>query len=65
MNILKKHHLSRRTILQGAGVSLSLPWLNIMGTQANAAATGSAFPKRSVFTMWGLGINGRDFTPRS
>ena len=28
------------------------------------AATSQNSPKRAVFCMWGLGINGRDFTPK-
>ncbi len=51
--------LSRRTLLRGAGITLTLPWLNVM-----EAATLSSHPKRAVFCMWGLGINGRDYTPK-
>lgn len=63
MNFLTRNwKLSRRKLLQGAGVSLSLPWLEAMADPAAAAAGGH--PKRAVFCMWGLGINGRDFTPK-
>ena len=59
MNILTRNwKLPRRKFLRGAGVALTLPWLNAMG----AATTPT--PKRAVFCMWGLGINGRDFTPK-
>lgn len=62
-NILKPApRFSRRTFLRGAGVTLALPWLEAMVPfKASAAAAGA--PKRAVFCMWGLGVNGRDFTP--
>ena len=61
--------VSRRAFLRGAGVTLSLPWLEAMSTTARSAATAGSMaageiPKRAVFTMWGLGLNGRDFTPK-
>lgn len=69
MNILtNRWQLSRRTFLHGAGVSLALPWLEAMSpaaravTSAGSAAEGE-IPKRAVFTFWGLGLNGRDYTP--
>ncbi|CAN5906437.1 DUF1552 domain-containing protein [soil metagenome] len=70
MNIhTKSAPLSRRTFLRGAGVTLSLPWLEVMSVNARAATSAGAIapseiPKRAVFTMWGLGLNGRDFTPK-
>jgi hypothetical protein len=60
--------LARRTFLKGAGVTLALPWLDAMSVNstslahAGSVAEGEA-PRRAVFTFWGLGINGRDFTP--
>lgn len=61
--------LSRRTILRGAGVALALPWLEAMSPLAQAVTTAGGLdageaPKRAIFTMWGLGLNGRDFTPK-
>ncbi|TVS14425.1 MAG: DUF1552 domain-containing protein [Planctomycetaceae bacterium] len=60
--------LARRTLLRGAGVALALPWLESMSSLARAADTAGGIdeserPKRAVFTMWGLGVNGRDYTP--
>ncbi len=56
--------LSRRTLLRGAaGVSLALPWLEATAAAARPEAD-TAIPGRAVFCMWGLGINGRDFTPK-
>jgi hypothetical protein len=60
MNFLSKNwRLTRRKLLKASGVTLSLPWLNAM-----EAATQTGAPKRAVFCMWGLGINGRDYTPK-
>lgn len=66
----KSWTLDRRTFLRGAGVSLALPWLEAMSSQAACAETAGEvavgeIPKRAVFCMWGLGLNGRDFTPTS
>jgi hypothetical protein len=70
MNI---HHrrppLSRRTLLRGAaGVALALPFLETMSSAADSVTTAGTIaatetPRRSVFCFWGLGLNGRDFTP--
>jgi hypothetical protein len=71
MNILAhRWRLGRRTFLRGAGVSLALPWLEAMSPVAKAVTTagGAApggIPRRAVFTFWGLGLNGRDYTPKT
>jgi hypothetical protein len=69
MNILhQRSPLPRRTFLKGAGITLALPWLDAMGggrnsvTRAGEIAAGET-PRRSVFCFFGLGLNGRDFTP--
>ena len=44
--------LSRRTILKGLGISLSLPWLEAMGpvaTWANASPSQNIAPNRMAF----------------
>ena len=71
MNIkLDRPALSRRMFFRGAaGVTLSLPWLEAMSPLARSATTAGDLaageaPKRAVFSMWGLGLNGRDFTPK-
>src|ERR1043165_7254276 len=56
-----RHPIPRRTFLKGAGISLALPWLDAMRVGAKAPAPS---PRRAVFCFFGLGINGRDFTPR-
>lgn len=57
--------ITRRTLLRGAaGVTLALPFLDIMTDTARAAKSPEGFPGRAVFCMWGLGLNGRDFTPK-
>jgi len=60
--------LSRRTFLRGSGVALGLPWLESMSVYARSATNAGGIaagerPKRAIFSMWGLGMNGRDFTP--
>lgn len=60
--------LPRRTFLKGSGTALALPWLEVMSTQARAVANAGGItegerPRRSIFCYWGLGINGRDYTP--
>jgi hypothetical protein len=68
MHILRHQPLPRRTFLRGAGVALSLPWLEAMGSTSSwlssaGAMTPQETPRRAVFCFFGLGINGRDFTP--
>src|SRR5262245_58706961 len=45
---LTKKHLSRRTVLKGAGVSLALPLLDAMIPAATALAATAAAPKLRV-----------------
>ncbi len=60
MPIITKKHLSRRSFLSAAGVSLALPWFDAMlptlATPAQAAAATSA-PKRFVAINHVLGIH--------
>ncbi|QDU25136.1 hypothetical protein ETAA8_01980 [Anatilimnocola aggregata] len=65
---LQRPSLPRRTFLQGAGITLALPWLDIMSRTSSSLTHAGTIaenerPKRSVFCFFGLGINGRDFTP--
>lgn len=60
--------LPRRTLLKGAGISLALPWLEAMSPRSRSMVTAGSIdptetPRRAVFCFFGLGINGRDFTP--
>ena len=48
--------ISRRTVLQGAGVTMALPWLESLSAFA-ATTTPSAFPKRFAVLFMGNGIN--------
>lgn len=54
-HLLKKKGISRRTVLRGAGVAMSLPWLEAMAP----AATGmpSEFPKRFGVLFMGMGVH--------
>jgi hypothetical protein len=42
----KTHSITRRTILRGLGATLALPYLEIMGSTATAAATAENDPRR-------------------
>jgi len=57
--------LPRRTVLKSSSATIALPWLEAMSPAGKllAAAPSAGVPKRAVFCMWGLGINGREFTP--
>jgi len=68
MNLHSHQRLDRRTLLRGAGVALALPWLESMSiesTQLEAAGgiADAERPRRAIFCYWGLGLNGRDYTP--
>ena len=62
MNTLhNRQPIPRRTFLKGAGISLALPWLDAM--RAHGSVPAAEPPRRAVFCFFGLGLNGRDFTP--
>jgi hypothetical protein len=69
LSIHYRHNaLPRRTFLKGAGITLALPWLDAMSVHADSATKAGSIalsetPCRAVFCFFGLGINGRDFTP--
>src|SRR5438045_1116683 len=54
-------HISRRTVLRGAGVTMALPWLESMrafgATSGSSASTADAFPKRFGVIFMGNGVN--------
>src|SRR6185369_3426543 len=58
--------LSRRTILQGLGASIALPWLEAMGPLkafANQTPGGNPTPRRMAFVYVPNGKNMADWTP--
>lgn len=69
MNIHRRRPpMPRRTFLKGAGITLALPLLDAMSVHAESVTTAGSLaaaetPRRAVFCFFGLGINGRDFTP--
>src|SRR4029079_2588132 len=69
MNInLHKWQMPRRSFLKGVGVSVALPWLEVMSTNAKDITTAgsmaaSEIPRRAMFTYWGLGAESSAFTP--
>ena len=48
--------ITRRTVLRGAGVAMSLPWLESLHAFADTPPA-SAFPKRFAVTFMGNGVN--------
>jgi hypothetical protein len=55
-------HLSRRTFLRGAGVTLMLPWLEAMiPSFARGAVASARPPRRFVGISNALGLHGRIF----
>src|SRR3954471_8010074 len=68
---ITKKHISRRRVLQGAGVAVALPFLDAMVPAATAiAATAAApkprlgffyFPHGAIMEKWTPTTNGRDF----
>lgn len=62
MNIRHTNHLSRRTFLRGAGVTLALPWLEAMIPQARAAPAVRP-PLRAAFIYTPNGYNQSTFIP--
>jgi hypothetical protein len=51
------HAISRRAVLRGAGVTMTLPWLQSLSAFANTTPPASAFPKRFAVMFMGTGIN--------
>ncbi len=69
MNVLPaRPPLPRRTFLKAAGITLALPWLDAMSIHSGSLTWAGSIdpaetPRRAVFCFFGLGLNGRDFTP--
>jgi len=55
--------LSRRTFLQGLGVTMALPFLDAMLPRAATAATPVRAPIRTAFLYVPNGVNMVDWTP--
>jgi len=58
-----QRRLARRTLLRGAGVSLSLPWLTAMQS-AFAETAASTPPKRCLMMTLGLGLVAENLNPQ-
>ena len=54
--------INRRTVLQGLGVSIALPWMESMSSAAGSAAP--EIPKRMGFIFVPNGVHPRDWTPK-
>jgi hypothetical protein len=62
-----KSHLSRRSFLYGAGVSMALPWLEsvpVWGDEAKPRAAGSEPPVRLAVLFSGNGFHSREWWAR-
>ena len=59
--------MSRRTVLQGIGASVALPWLEAMGPftawASQATPAGNRVPTRMAFVYVPNGMHMADFTP--
>jgi len=60
--------MPRRTFLKALGVSVALPWLEVMSANAKDITTAGSMaagevPRRAMFTYWGLGVEATGFTP--
>jgi len=53
----KPHRLSRRTFLRGAGVVMTLPWLESLPVWGGTAAAEQEIPKRFGIVFWANGVN--------
>jgi len=66
MNFITRKHLSRRTILRGAGAALALPWLDAMAPALKAAKGTTAAPAtRLAFVYVPNGIIPGAWTPKT
>jgi hypothetical protein len=55
---IHRHRVSRRTVLRGVGVAMSLPWLESVSVWGDeSAAASSGFPKRFAALFMGNGVN--------
>ncbi|WP_153559045.1 DUF1552 domain-containing protein [Roseimaritima sediminicola] len=64
MTHLALRKLDRRTILRGAGVSMTLPWLSAMQRACAAPGDAAGPPRRFVSMTLGLGLLGDNLNPR-
>ena len=64
MNILHKKPLSRRALLRGAGVALSLPWLEAMAPAAGRVSTAGPLPVRMAALYMPNGAFPETWTPK-
>jgi hypothetical protein len=66
-NKIRMAELSRRTILRGAGVAMTLPWLEsipVWGAEITPAAGPTAFPKRFAALFMACGVNSHHWWAR-
>ncbi len=64
MNILEHTAMPRRSFLKAGGISIALPWLDAMYARGDSPKAPEPI-RRAMFCYFGLGLNGRDFTPEA
>jgi hypothetical protein len=60
VSITRRHHLSRRTLLRGTGVTMALPWLEsipVWGIESSTGAESGPFPKRLAVLFMACGVH--------
>ena len=63
----RRHRLSRRTFLRGAGVTMALPWMEsiqALGEAQPKSGSSIALPKRFAALFWGNGVNGNHWSAK-
>lgn len=63
MSLLNRQ-ISRRTALRGLGVSMSLPFLEVMTPKLTWASSGAVSPRRMAFLFVPNGVNLNQWTPQ-
>ncbi len=61
---MKRHRISRRTLLRGVGVSMALPWLEslpVWGAETAAAGAANSAPVRTAVLFAGNGFHSREW----
>ena len=64
MTLIRRRHLSRRTLLRGAGAALALPWLECMTPALASDERLTKPPLRSAFLFMPNGVRPDHWTPK-
>ena len=58
-----KHHLSRRTLLRGVGVTMALPWMESRSVWGDESPAKSSERQARLPFVWRCCFPAADFTP--